>query len=81
MKHSKAFIKNTFITLVGQSLTLILAFGSSIVIARVLGPKGQGIYALAVLLPTLLIAFTNIGIGPATVYHIGKKAFTMEMVL
>lgn len=74
------FIKNTLITLITRVLNLILLLGSSIIIARILGPEGKGVYSLVILLPALLITFTNFGIGPASVYFIGKKRYSPKEV-
>ena len=54
----KTFIKNTSITFMTRILQLILGVGISIIIARVLGPEGKGIYSLAILLSALLITFS-----------------------
>ncbi len=70
------FSKNTTITLTARVLNLILGLATSLSIARVLGPDGKGIYALSVLLPSLIITFTNFGIAPATVYYIGKGKYS-----
>ncbi|MDX5299423.1 MAG: hypothetical protein LPK85_10805, partial [Gammaproteobacteria bacterium] len=43
-----------------------------VVIARELGPEGNGLYALAILLPNMLSTFLNLGVGPATVYYLGR---------
>ena len=46
------------------------------IIARVYGPEGNGAYNIALLLPSMLAIFLNLGIGPANVYFIsaGKVA-------
>jgi O-antigen/teichoic acid export membrane protein len=75
-----AFTKNTLITFITRVLMLIFGIGASIIIARILGPGGKGIYSLAILLPTLLIAFTNFGIGPASVFFIGKRKYPLKEV-
>ena len=74
------FTKDTLITLIAKVLLLVLGIGTSIIVARVLGPGGKGIYSLAILFPTLLITFTNLGIGPASVYFIGQKKYTSKEV-
>lgn len=71
------FTKDTLITTITQILILIFSISSSIIIARFLGPTGKGIYSLAILLPNLLITFTNFGIGPATIYYIGKRKYSL----
>lgn len=74
------FTKNTTITFLTRILNLIIGLVTSIIIARILGPKGKGIYSLVILLPTLIVSFTNIGIGPATIYYIGKGKYSYEKI-
>jgi len=74
------FTKDALITFITRVLTVILGLGVSIIIARFLGPKGQGIYSLAILLPSLLIIFTNFGIDSASIYFIGKKKYSPREV-
>ena len=40
------------------------------IIARVYGPEGNGLYAIALLLPSMLATFLNLGVSPANVYFI-----------
>ena len=47
-----------------------------VIIARALGPDGNGQYAMAILLPTLMVNFLNLGVGPATVYFVGRGDLT-----
>jgi len=75
------FSKNIFITSVTQILQLIAGIGASIVIARCLGPEGKGIYSLAILFFALLINFTDFGIGPASVFYIGRGKYPLKEVL
>ena len=77
----KTFIKNTSITFMTRILQLILGVGISIIIARVLGPEGKGIYSLAILLSALLITFSQFGISSASVFYIGRKKYPIKEVL
>jgi len=74
------FTKNTLITVITRVLQLILGIGTSIIIARILGPEGKGIYSLAILLPSLLVTFANLGIGSASVFYIGKKQYSPKEI-
>jgi O-antigen/teichoic acid export membrane protein len=69
------FTKNALVTFITRVLVLASGLGISIIIARALGPEGKGIYALAILLPGLLVTFTNLGINPATVFYTAKKKY------
>jgi O-antigen/teichoic acid export membrane protein len=61
------------LTLLRQGLAIVLGLGLSITLARVLGPEGNGQYAMVILLPTLLATFFNLGIAPSNVYHIASE--------
>jgi O-antigen/teichoic acid export membrane protein len=75
------FAKETALTLAARIAGLLLALVTSVVIARTLGPEGNGIYTLATLFPVLLVTFTNLGIGPATVYYVAQERYPLPEVL
>jgi O-antigen/teichoic acid export membrane protein len=75
------FAKDTLLTVVARVLGMALALLSSILIARSLGPEGIGVYTLAILFPMLMITFTNLGLGPATVYFVAQDQYSSEEVL
>ena len=49
-----------------------LGLALSILLARTLGPEGNGLYALALLLPTTMAQLLNLGVAPANVYYVGR---------
>ena len=59
-----------------QFLSLVTA----IIIARTLGPSGQGIYSLSLLLPSLMISMANIGVSQSTVYYLGQKKYPPKII-
>lgn len=61
--------------------TIALAVATSVLIARTLGPEGNGQYAIAVLLPTLLVVFTNFGVPPANAYFIASGRVSLNVAL
>lgn len=68
--------RNISMTLGRQILAAVAQLLLVILIARELGPEGNGHYAMAILLPTLLVNLLNLGVGPATVYHVGRSEFS-----
>jgi len=50
----------------------------SILVARVLGPEGKGIYSLLLLAPTLLVTFGSLGLNVSNVYFYGKRGAKAE---
>ena len=74
------FIKGTAITFTTRILNLLIGIVVSIMLARLLGPEGRGIYALAILIPSFAVIFTNWGITSASVYYLGKKKYPPQLV-
>lgn len=75
------FVRRTGITLVSGVICFLIALPISIILARVLGPEGKGIYTLASLLPTLIVTFGNLGIGPATVFYVARGDYKRKEIL
>jgi len=78
--HISKFTIDTSITFITRIIQLALGIGTSVIIARVLGPQGKGIYSLAILLPSLLVLLGNFGIGQASVFYVGKKKYSPSEV-
>lgn len=55
-----------------QIYTSIVGLATAIICARVLGPEGNGLYATAMLLPTVTFALLNLGIAYSTVYMLNS---------
>ena len=49
--------------------TTIIAVVVSIVIARSLGPEGKGVFTLAILILTVLVALSSLGMGASNNYY------------
>lgn len=75
------FIKNVLFTLVSSIFVMVMNFVVSIILARTLGPTGQGIYAICILFPMTILTFTNLGISRSSIYHIGKKKYNFNDLL
>lgn len=74
------FTKNTLITFITRIMTVVFGILIMVIIARVLGPEEQGIYSLAVLLPTTLIIFTGLGVNISSIFYIGRKKYNPQEV-
>jgi len=71
-----SFLHGTIRVLSARIGSLLLGVGISVILARFLGPEGKGLYSLAMLLPTMIVALINLGVGPSTVYHVARKEFS-----
>ncbi|RBP20320.1 O-antigen/teichoic acid export membrane protein [Marinobacter pelagius] len=73
--------RNIGMTLGRQLLAAFAQFLLVVLIARELGPGGNGFYAMAILIPTMLANFLNLGIGPATVYYVSRGYFDFRQAM
>lgn len=69
------FLKNSAITLVTEILVLVSGFATMVIIARMLGPEGKGLYSLIILIPGTIVVFSGFGIESANVYFTGNKKY------
>jgi O-antigen/teichoic acid export membrane protein len=58
---------------------VVIAAATAITIARLLGPDGNGKYAIAILLPTLLAMLINLGVAPANAYFISSGRVSLAV--
>ncbi len=80
-KRSAGLGTNITITLFRQGLGVAVALGLVALVARTLGPEGQGRYALAVFLPTVIVLLTNLGVPTANTYFLGRRDVSARAAL
>ena len=66
------FAKGGFTLFVGNSASSIILAVGSIIVARLLGPEGVGLYALSLTVPSILVGLIDFGINPAVTYYSTK---------
>jgi len=84
VKHhtsSSPLRRNIGMTLGRQLLAAFAQFLLVVLIARELGPEGNGFYAMAILIPTMLANLLNFGVGPATVYYVSRGDFNVHQAM
>lgn len=79
--QSNQFAKDTLITFITGIFSLLIGLPTSMIIARSLGPTGQGIYTLTITFSSLIVTFINFGIGPATCYYVARNEFKRPQLL
>jgi len=62
---AKASARGSFFLFIGNTSSTIIMAIASILIARLLGPENYGLYAVAMIAPSFLIALGDLGISPA----------------
>lgn len=73
--------RNIGATFVRQLVAAFLNLVTVAIIARVYGPEGNGAYSVALLLPSMLTSFLNLGVAPANVYYLGSNRIAVRQLL
>jgi O-antigen/teichoic acid export membrane protein len=68
-------------TLVTRGGLFALSLATNVILARSLGPERRGIYAVAVLIPSILTLLTSLGIGAANVFYISRATLDKRRVV
>jgi len=68
-----SFIRNSFLTLFGTFGRVIFSMVSQIIISRIMGPVGKGLYTFLVQIPTVLVPLCSLGLNYANTYYIAKN--------
>jgi O-antigen/teichoic acid export membrane protein len=66
------FIQKVMETFSTRVLLVVFGLGTSIIIARSLGPEGRGFYALAITISTLGVQFTNMGLHSSNTFYLAR---------
>jgi O-antigen/teichoic acid export membrane protein len=74
------FTRDFAATLLGQVGVVGFSVLSSVLAARLLGPRGRGELAAIILWPMLLAFLFSIGMDQSIVFHVGKKVFDISEV-
>src|SRR5260370_4296740 len=69
------------ITFASRVAVFILSLVAGVILARALGPTGRGIYALALLVPSVLVLVANLGIGNALIYYLARRTYDAEKII
>lgn len=75
----RELFSNSLANFIRHGLNIILSLLNSVLVARGLGVEGRGIYAIVILLPTLILTFTSFGVASSTVYHVAKKKYSVTL--
>ena len=59
----------------GRIVMTVLEIAIGILVARILGPEKKGILTTAMVIPVLVISFTDLGLGSTITHMMGKKLF------
>jgi O-antigen/teichoic acid export membrane protein len=73
-------LKDSVFTFISRVVMVALGAINSVMLARFLGPAGQGVFVVAATLITMLSAIGGLGIGNANIYFIGQKRYETRIL-
>ncbi len=71
-------VAQTFIT---QSLMIVISLLTSVILARILGPEGRGLYAVASIVNAIGIQFFNFGLHSSNTYYVARDRKLLPALL
>ena len=72
--------KNLKFTASSQVISFFFLLGFSVLVARLLGPEGQGEFTLLILIPTILARFGHLGFDASFAYYAEDERFKYGVV-
>ena len=76
-----SFLRFAGITFVGQILAAALTFFAHALLARWLGPTGNGAFNLGLLIAALSVYALNLGLGSSNLYFVGIRRFPLSDIM
>jgi O-antigen/teichoic acid export membrane protein len=76
--QENSFLSNSMITLTRQVVSIVIGVFILFIIAKGLGPSGQGKYTLITYLPLMLMTFLNLGFNSSTVFFVSRKKVSLN---
>lgn len=70
--QNNIFVKNIISIIISGGFLYVLTFGNSVIIARILGPEGQGTASYANTISGVFVHFGGFGLDIATKYYVSK---------
>lgn len=76
-----SLVKTSISTFSARVISFLVSIVINILIARILGPTGRGMWAALVFIPTMTYALLNFGIESSNVYFIGSKKYPPDQII
>ena len=61
--------------------SLVAGLLFSIILTRILGPEGFGVFTALLIIPTLIVSLAHLGFRGAAIYHVGKKTYNIDELI
>lgn len=78
---TQLYLRDVLLKLGSGVLAFGMNFAAGVLLARVLGAEGNGVVALLLLIPNMIVAFSNLGLDKANGYLAGAKKYSAHTLL
>ena len=78
---AQGFFKNIIRVVRTSTFNTIVRAITGILIARILGPEGTGILTTLLVVPTMVISLSELGVRRASIIQIGEKKFSHDRII
>ncbi len=75
-----SFVKNVFVSISTKIFLFLFGTVLNIIMARMLGPEGKGIYTLTLLVGSTLFMIGNLGLTSSVIYFTGKGKYELKII-
>lgn len=65
-------LRGSFFVFIGNTFSTLILVVTSIAMARLLGPSGYGLYSVTLIVPSLMLLFTDFGVDAALVRFVSR---------
>jgi O-antigen/teichoic acid export membrane protein len=77
----KIFARDSVLVFFSEIFSNALKFLTFVIIAKVLGPSGQGVYSIVMQIVAFSVMFGNLGIEISIIYFIGQKKYPVKSIV
>ncbi|MCF8372391.1 MAG: flippase [Bacteroidales bacterium] len=78
---AQGFFKNIMAVSGTNAFNTLINVATGILIARFLGPDGKGLYTSLLVVPTMILSLSELGIRRSTIHHIGDKKYPAQQII
>lgn len=78
---SSDFLKDVAETFVAKAIIVAISMVTTIIIARILGPEGRGLFAVAGTITAMGVQFGNLGIHSSNTYYVARDRKLLPLLI
>lgn len=77
----RSLFKDITTVFASKVFAILMGLLLGIILARILGPQGKGIYTALTVVPAIVVSFTTLGMRRTAVYFIGRENYDLSRIV